>query len=163
MKRDMTPGPHLFEILRTLVGTLAGNATVSIPFAGKTIDLSVASGNYNELAKALERIRVVPTAPAEFLAAATAAKAARAAAPEVPAAPAAPAAPVTSATAVPETGASNAAAGPLPRDRAGLPKVPSSLNMFLKLKKVGMDTLMEKYGLPIIGTRAEQYAALKAF
>jgi hypothetical protein len=158
MKRDNTAGPNVFEILRRLVAELAGNGTIQLPFVSKTLDLSVASGNYNEVGKALENIRASSTPPGGAKV--------RVEAP-VQARPAEPPRIAIGATAVPEgegaASPSNAAAGPLPRDRASLPKVPSSLNMFLKLKKVGMDTLMEKYGLPIIGTRAEQYAALKAF
>lgn len=158
MKRDNTAGPNVFEILRRLVAELSGNGTIQIPFVSKTLDLSVASGNYNEVGKALDNIRTTSTPPGGAKI--------RVEAP-VQARPAEPPRIAIGATAVPEgegaASPSNAAAGPLPRDRSGLPKVPSSLNMFLKLKKVGMDTLMEKYGLPIIGTRAEQYAALKAY
>jgi hypothetical protein len=168
LKPDQTAGPNVFEILRRLVASLSGGGTIQLPFVGKTIDLSVASGNYDELGSALDRIKTVPTAPAEYLAAAKAAQAARAAAPAVPAAPAAPAVAAVSATAVPVPvpegeGEESPGVGPLPRDRRGLPPVPSSLTAFKRLKKEGMDTLMAKYGLPLVGSREQQYAALKAF
>jgi len=57
LKPDQTAGPNVFEILRRLVGELAGGGMISLPFVGKTIDLSVASGNYEALATALDRIR----------------------------------------------------------------------------------------------------------
>lgn len=57
LKPDQTAGPNVFEILRRLVGALAGGGTIQLPFVGKTIDLSVASGNYDALANALDRIK----------------------------------------------------------------------------------------------------------
>lgn len=57
LKPDGTAGPNLFEILRRLIGELTAGGVISIPFAGKTIDLSVASGNYEALGTALDRIR----------------------------------------------------------------------------------------------------------
>jgi hypothetical protein len=56
LKPDQTAGPNVFEILRRLVGELSPG-TIQLPFAGKTIDLSVASGNYEALATALDRIK----------------------------------------------------------------------------------------------------------
>jgi len=56
LKPDQTAGPNVFEILRRLVGALSPG-TIQLPFAGKTIDLSVASGNYDALANALDRVR----------------------------------------------------------------------------------------------------------
>jgi hypothetical protein len=70
LKPDQTAGPNVFAILRSLVGALAGGGTISLPFVGKTIDLSVASGNYEALATALDRLKTggsnaaaVPPAP----------------------------------------------------------------------------------------------------
>jgi len=63
LKPDQTAGPNVFEILRKLVGTLAGGGTIQLPFVGKTIDLSVASGNYEALATALDRIKTSAAAP----------------------------------------------------------------------------------------------------
>lgn len=57
LKPDQTAGPNVFEILRRLVGALAGGGTIQLPFASKTIDLSVASGNYDALANALDRVK----------------------------------------------------------------------------------------------------------
>ena len=57
LKPDQTASANLFEILRTLVGALAGGGTIQLPFVGKTIDLSVASGNYEALGTALDRIK----------------------------------------------------------------------------------------------------------
>ena len=57
LKPDQTAGPNVFAILRSLAGALAGGGTIQLPFVGKTIDLSVASGNYEALATALDRIK----------------------------------------------------------------------------------------------------------
>lgn len=57
LKPDQTAGPNVFAILHSLVGALAGGATISLPFVGKTIDLSQASGNYERVATALDQIR----------------------------------------------------------------------------------------------------------
>ena len=56
LKPDQTAGPNVFEILRRLVSALSPG-TIQLPFVGKTIDLSVASGNYDALANALDRVR----------------------------------------------------------------------------------------------------------
>jgi len=56
LKPDQTAGPNVFEILRRLVAALSPG-TIQLPFVGKTIDLSVASGNYDTLANALDRVR----------------------------------------------------------------------------------------------------------
>jgi hypothetical protein len=66
LKSDGTAGPNLFEILRTLVIALSGGGTIQLPLVGTTINLSVASGNYDELGTALDRIKTVPIAPAVF-------------------------------------------------------------------------------------------------
>ena len=68
LKPDQTAGPNVFAILRSLAGALAGGGTIQLPFVGKTIDLSVASGNYERLATALDSIKtsgaaVPPAAP----------------------------------------------------------------------------------------------------
>lgn len=57
LKPDQTAGPNVLAILRSLAGALAGGGTIQLPFVGKTIDLSVASGNYEALATALDRIK----------------------------------------------------------------------------------------------------------
>ena len=62
LKPDQTAGPNVFEILRRLVSTLSPG-TIQLPFANKTIDLSVASGNYDALANALDRVRSAGAAP----------------------------------------------------------------------------------------------------
>ena len=56
LKPDQTAGPNVFDILRRLVAALSPG-TIQLPFASKTIDLSVASGNYDALANALDRVR----------------------------------------------------------------------------------------------------------
>lgn len=63
LKPDQTASANLFEILRTLVGALAGGGTIQLPFVGKTIDLSVASGNYEALGTALDRIKTSGVRP----------------------------------------------------------------------------------------------------
>jgi len=57
LKPDGTAGPNVFEILRRLIGDLTAGGVISLPFVGKTIDLSVASGNYDTLANALDRLK----------------------------------------------------------------------------------------------------------
>lgn len=67
LKPDGTASSNVFAILRSLAGSLAGGGTIQLPFVGRTIDLSVASGNYERLATALDSIKTsgaaVPPAP----------------------------------------------------------------------------------------------------
>jgi hypothetical protein len=182
MRRDGSPNPEVFEILRSLVSELAGGQTISLPFVGKTLSFGADSGNLLEVAKALDSIKTLKASSAGARQSAKAyaeemdrmlqvprgegpppAEATRlavgstAVADLVPASAPASVAPPSSVSSRRSAGASNAAAAAAPARS----QRPPNVTAFKKLGAPEMDRLLAEYGVDKqIGNRNAQYTAL---
>lgn len=181
MRRDGSPNPEVFEILRGLVVELTAGQTISLPFVGKTLSFGPESGNLLELAKALDSVKTLKasTAGARQSAKAYAEEMdrmlenPRGAGPPPPeatrlaigstavadlipsSAPASASASVSSRAA--STRSSVAPAPPARSQR------PPNVTAFKKLGAAEMDRLLAEYGVDkSIGNRNAQYTALMA-
>lgn len=183
MRRDGSPNPEVFEILRGLVIELTAGQTISLPFVGKTLSFGAESGNLLELAKALDSVKTLKASTAGARQSAKAyaeemdrmlenprgagppppestrlAVGSTAVADLVPgSAPASAPASVSVSSRAASTRSSVAPAPPARSQR------PPNVTAFKKLGAAEMDRLLAEYGVDkSIGNRNAQYTALMA-